>query len=161
MNGVFLLLGTNIGDRLSNLQKATQLIDRKQSKVLKKSSIYKTAAWGKEDQPDFLNQVLEIETGYTPHQLLHEILGIETAMGRIRIDKWAERIIDIDILLFNNEVIHSPVLIVPHPQLPFRRFTLMPLAEIAPSLIHPVEQKKISELLADCEDPLAVEKLVL
>jgi 2-amino-4-hydroxy-6-hydroxymethyldihydropteridine diphosphokinase len=123
------------------------------------SSIYETAAWGKNDQPAFLNQVLEIETALSPPQLLKTILAIEENIGRVRQEKYGPRIIDIDILLFNDEVLHLPMLKIPHPQLQNRRFVLVPLAEIAPDLIHPVFKKTIAELLAICPDKLEVSRI--
>jgi 2-amino-4-hydroxy-6-hydroxymethyldihydropteridine diphosphokinase len=125
-------------------------------KLLKASSLYQTAAWGNTAQPAYLNQVLMIKTSLTATQLLHIILGIEKDMGRIREEKYAPRIIDIDILFFNREVIDLPGLQVPHPHIASRRFVLQPLCEIVPKKIHPVLHLSAEALLAACTDPLPV-----
>lgn len=154
--GVFLLLGTNMGDRNKNLITALNAIDPTVGTIKKKSAVYETAAWGKTDQQRFYNQVIEIETPLSSPILMEEILAIEQKMGRQRIEKWGERIIDIDILFFGQETIETAGLIIPHPQLANRRFTLVPLNEIAPNLMHPKLQKKIKALLKDCPDQLEV-----
>lgn len=156
MNKAYLLTGGNLGDREQNLATARQFIEEQCGQVVKASSIYETAAWGKNDQPPFLNQVLEIETKLTPRQLLKKILAIETKIGRIRKEKYGPRLIDIDILLFKDSVYNYPALKIPHPELQNRRFALVPLAEIAPTLMHPIFKKAIAELLADCPDTLEV-----
>lgn len=155
--GIFLLLGSNQGERLRNLEDAVSRIEREAGKIVERSAVYKTAAWGMEQQPDFYNQVLKIESVFSADLLLSKLLNIEQGMGRVRIEKWGPRLIDIDILFFGDEVIDTPALRVPHPGIPQRRFTLMPLAEIAPDLRHPVSGKTMTELLAECEDPLGVE----
>lgn len=160
-NTPFLLLGTNVGDTKKNLTSARNVIELSVGPILKASSLYQTKAWGKTDQPDFLNQAIQVETGLHAHELLDQILMEEQSMGRIRTEKWSERIIDIDILLYGNEIISSSSLIIPHPQLPNRRFALEPLAEIAPHFIHPVFGVTIVELLDRCADPLQVWRVVL
>ncbi|MBA4139046.1 MAG: 2-amino-4-hydroxy-6-hydroxymethyldihydropteridine diphosphokinase [Segetibacter sp.] len=159
MNNVYLLTGGNLGDRLVNLQKAFMLIDEMAGSVIKKSSIYETAAWGITNQPSFLNQVLFCTTQLTAVQLLQTILLIEKQMGRERLEKLGPRIIDIDILFYNDEVIDLPELKVPHPEITNRRFVLEPLHEIAPDYIHPVLKRSIADLLKDCPDPLEVKML--
>lgn len=124
------------------------------------SALYETAAWGKTDQPDFLNQALRVATSQDAPAWLLTLLDIEKQMGRRREGKYGPRIIDIDILFFNNSIIHEPLLVIPHPEIQHRRFALTPLAEIAPFLIHPVLQKTIRQLLAECTDPLAVKQFV-
>ncbi|HKO79601.1 MAG TPA: 2-amino-4-hydroxy-6-hydroxymethyldihydropteridine diphosphokinase [Chitinophagaceae bacterium] len=156
MNKAYLLTGGNMGNRQENLAAAYNYIDQQCGKVIKASSLYETAAWGKNDQPSFLNQVLEIQTDLTPRQLLKKILDIERQIGRIREEKYGPRIIDIDILLFNDEIHNYTSLKIPHPELQNRRFVLVPLAEIAPAVIHPVFKKTIAELLAICPDKLEV-----
>jgi 2-amino-4-hydroxy-6-hydroxymethyldihydropteridine diphosphokinase len=156
---VSLLLGTNMGDRNKNLNMAIDAIDVSIGKIKKKSAVYRTEAWGKTDQPPFYNQVIVSETSMDAQALLDGILSIEKKMGRQRDEKWGKRIIDIDILFFGDEIIESKFLLVPHPQIPYRRFTLVPLNEIIPHFIHPKLQKKISELLTACDDPLEVVKI--
>ena len=159
-NTVFLLLGTNLGDRFHHLLVAQEQIGITAGEIIATSSIYETSAWGQTNQPSFLNQVLKIDSSLSPEALLTELLKIETNMGRTREIKWGPRIIDIDILLFDQIIIQSERLSIPHPAMHLRRFTLTPLAELAPGFIHPVFQKSIAELLRDCEDPLVVEKVI-
>lgn len=159
MNRAFLLTGGNLGAREKNLSTAAELLEKYCGKIVRSSSIYETAAWGKTDQPNFLNQVIEIETKLDPEQLMQEILKIEHEMGRVRKEKYGPRIIDIDILFFNDETIQQQDLTIPHPQLQNRRFVLIPLKEIAPDLRHPVLHKTISELLENCTDELNVNKI--
>ena len=158
MNEVYLLTGGNIGNRLEYLSKAKEQIEKRCGSILKESSVYETAAWGKEDQGAFLNQVLKIETTLQPGELLKTILEIEEYLGRKRELKYGPRTIDIDILFFSNDIISQHSLKVPHPQMQNRRFVLAPLNEIAPDKIHPSLYKTISQLLAECPDPLAVNK---
>lgn len=161
MGSVFLLLGSNLGNRVTNLAEARLYISRQAGKIITQSSVYKTAAWGNTDQPDFYNQAIEIQAFKNPLETLATLLDIEKMMGRTRETKWGSRLIDIDILLWNQDIIHKPALSVPHPHMIDRRFVLTPLAEIAPEFIHPVLNKSITELLRACADNLAVEKLIL
>jgi len=149
-----------MGDRLNNLKKAKALIAAECGTIRSASSIYGTAAWGITEQPDFLNQVLELETSIEPLQLMQQLLDIEERMGRVRLFKMGPRIIDLDILLIDDLIIDSPSLSLPHPALPSRRFALIPLAEIAPDLLHPVEKKTITQLLLTCSDTLTVQKII-
>lgn len=158
MNEAYLLTGGNMGDRLRYLQKAKEEIEKRCGPVLKASSVYETAAWGKEDQEAFLNQVLKVETRLTAEELLRTILDIEQLLGRKREIKYGPRFIDIDILFFNDNIIDQEGLKVPHPRMQERRFVLAPLNEIAPGKLHPVFNKDISTLLADCKDVLPVNK---
>ncbi|MFM8740838.1 MAG: 2-amino-4-hydroxy-6-hydroxymethyldihydropteridine diphosphokinase [Cytophagales bacterium] len=156
---VFLLLGANLGDRAEQLQKAAAEIDNSVGTVLQKSSMYQTAAWGKQSQRDFYNQVLHIRTSLTAEAVLEKILLIEQKLGRQRNEKWGTRTIDIDILYFGSTVVNHPQLIIPHPAIATRRFTLVPLAEISPLFMHPVLQLTNAVLLQQCDDPLGVERL--
>src|SRR5688500_5363303 len=138
MNNAYLLTGGNIGNRLANLKQAALTIEKRCGKITVTSSIYETAAWGKEDQQDFLNQVLLLETDFDAQQLIGIILQIEREMGRSRKEKNEPRVIDIDILFYNDAIINDLNLIVPHPQLQNRRFVLEPLNEIASEFVHPI-----------------------
>ncbi len=159
MNKAYLLTGGNMGNRQENLATANESIEQQCGDIINASSLYETAAWGKNDQPSFLNQVLEIQTSLSPRQLLKKILYIEKQIGRVRKEKYGPRVIDIDILLFNDEIYNYPSLKIPHPELQNRRFALVPLAEIAPENVHPVFKKTITELLAICPDKLTVKKI--
>lgn len=156
MNEVYLLTGGNMGDRLAQLQQAAVMLESVAGRILQKSSIYETAAWGLTHQNAFLNQVLRIESPDAPEVLLQKILSIEQEMGRKRIEKMGPRVIDIDILFFGKQVIDTPDLVVPHPRMADRRFVLIPLHEIAPTLLHPVLHKTVAALLQECSDTLAV-----
>lgn len=159
MNKAYLLIGGNTGNRRQQLEKAVDQIEKACGKITAQSHMYETAAWGKTDQAAFLNQALLVETSLSAEQLLHAVLGIEHAMGRYRQEKYGPRIIDIDILFYNNDIIDTPSLTVPHPALPQRRFALEPLCEIAAGFVHPAQKKTIKMLLEECPDMLEVEKL--
>ena len=159
MSTAYLLIGGNLGSRKDNLLKATSLITEKCGALTRYSSLYETAAWGITDQPSFLNQALEISTSLNARPLLRKILKIEKEMGRVRKEKLGPRIIDIDILLFENEIHDLPFLKIPHPEMQNRRFVLTPLAEIDPELMHPVLKKTIAQLLEECPDSLEVKKI--
>jgi 2-amino-4-hydroxy-6-hydroxymethyldihydropteridine diphosphokinase len=159
MNRAYLLTGGNMGNREEQLATARDLINQQCGTVSKTSSLYETAAWGKTDQPSFLNQALEVETTLNARQLIRHILKIEKQMGRIRKEKYGPRIIDIDILLFNTEKYSYHFLKLPHPEMQNRRFALLPLAELAPDVMHPVLNKTIAELLKECPDKLPVKKI--
>ncbi|HVG42404.1 MAG TPA: 2-amino-4-hydroxy-6-hydroxymethyldihydropteridine diphosphokinase [Chitinophagaceae bacterium] len=158
MNKAYLLIGGNMGKRENYLQQAQNRIEIDCGKIENESSIYETAAWGLENQPHFLNKALAISTVLSAPELLKCILSIEESLGRKRDVKFGPRLIDIDILLFNNEIIATDKLVVPHPQMQNRRFALMCLNDIAPDAEHPLLKKTIARLLAECTDPLAVHK---
>jgi 2-amino-4-hydroxy-6-hydroxymethyldihydropteridine diphosphokinase len=152
LHKIFLGLGSNLGNREENLLTAQKLINEKVGNIRSKSSIYETAAWGITEQNAFLNQVIEIETSFSPSAVLHLVLTIEEDMGRIRAIKWGERSIDIDILYYNNEVISTENLAIPHPFIQERKFVLVPLCEIARDFIHPKLNQTNAELLENCQD---------
>lgn len=159
MNTTYLLLGSNMGNSLVLLSTAIEQIEKQIGKRMLQSGLYATAAWGNSSQPDFLNQVIEVATSLDAAETLQTILAIEKNMGRIRTVKNAPRVIDIDILFFNNEIITRSDLTVPHPEIQNRRFVLTPLNEIVPAMTHPVLNKTIHQLLLDCPDQLAVKKM--
>ena len=158
METVYLLFGSNIDDPERQLKEAVTRLSPI-GQIISKSSFFKTKAWGKTNQPDFMNQAVVIETSLSPLTLLREIQRIEFSMGRLRAEKWEPRLIDIDILLFGDEIVNEKDLIIPHPLLPERRFALTPLNEVAPLLIHPIHKKNIQTLLIECKDGLEVEEV--
>lgn len=155
-NQIYLLTGGNLGDRTATLEAAQRLIGQRIGPVTRQSSYYETAAWGNVEQPDYLNQALEVTTELAPAQVLAEIHAIETELGRVRRTKWEARPIDIDILFFGDKILETKDLTIPHPQLHRRNFALIPLMEIAPELVHPELDKTIEELYWDSEDELDV-----
>ena len=157
MNTVYLQLGSNIGDRKKFLEAAEFYISKDLGVIEKKSKIYESSPWGVDNQSFFLNQALLLNTKLDPFSLLDSILVIERDMGRVRVEKWGERIIDIDILFFNDEIIESSDLCIPHRYISKRRFVLEPLFEIASNLNHPKYNKNISQLLEECVDTEKVE----
>jgi 2-amino-4-hydroxy-6-hydroxymethyldihydropteridine diphosphokinase len=153
MKRVFLGLGSNLGDKVGNLQKAKVRIGESIGPVVLVSSVYETEPWGFESENYFLNMALCVETDLSPSGLLGRVLMIESELGRIRGEtKYSSRTIDIDILLYNREIINEEVLIIPHPRMTERRFAMVPMVEIAPDLIHPVLKKSLRILLEECKD---------
>lgn len=161
MKKIYLSLGGNLGNREKHLKEAIQFISERVGQIILKSSVYETKAWGIENQPDFLNQVIAVKTLLNPQEVLATILAIEKDMGRIRERKWYTRLIDIDLLFYEKEIIQEENLIVPHPFIAERNFVLAPLAEIAGAFIHPKLDKTIAALYKNCPDQLAVYELVL
>jgi len=159
MNDVFLLLGSNLGDRFCFLKDAIALIEKNIAPIVKISSVYETEAWGKTDEPNYLNQVVMIKTDLPPETILQKILEVERSLGRERKERWGSRTIDIDILFYGDQIIAQENLTVPHPRLHLRRFTLEPLVEIDPDIFHPVLKQKVVELKNKLDDNLIVKKL--
>jgi len=160
MHKVYLLTGSNIGNALQNLHRANDFIENQIGKIEAKSLVYKTEPWGNKEQEIFLNQLIVVQTNFSAPEVLKNILAIETKMGRNRHIKWEPRIIDIDILFFDDEIIDETDLKIPHPFIHERRFALIPLNEISPNFLHPVYNKTISELLQTCTDTGIVERLI-
>ncbi|MCF6280205.1 MAG: 2-amino-4-hydroxy-6-hydroxymethyldihydropteridine diphosphokinase [Flavobacteriaceae bacterium] len=158
----YLSLGSNEGNKLQSLQKAIDLIGEKIGAVQKISSVYKTKSWGFEGD-DFYNICVKISTNLNPESLIKILLSIEQKLGRKRTDnkQYSSRIIDLDILLFDDEIIFSPDLIVPHPRMLERKFVMVPLTEIAPNFKHPIEKQTILMCLQNCDDKTEIEKLEL
>lgn len=159
MNTAYLLTGGNMDNPQQQLGFAARLLEERCGRIIDRSSLYRTAPWGKADQPEFLNQAIVLETSLNARDLLNEILYIEHLMGRDRHEKFGPRIIDIDIIFFNHQILKQDGLVVPHPEMTNRRFVLQPLNEVIPAYIHPVLYKTVSELLAACKDELPVNKL--
>ena len=153
MNYVYLLIGSNKGNRLSFLEEARKKIAQQIGLVLKCSSLYETEPWGFEDECLFLNQCLMVKTSLEPYEILECIRNIELQSGRERKSGvYENRNLDIDIIFYDDKIINKENLKIPHPLLHERKFTLVPLAEINPDLIHPVFHQTISELLSKCAD---------
>ncbi len=160
MHTAWLLLGTNLGNRRRNLFRAAALLQERIGRVVLRSSRYASEPWGFRSRRDFLNQVICLETGLDPEGLLTGVLEIESALGRTRKEvKYESRIIDIDILFYDSLALETESLVIPHPMIPFRRFTLVPLAEVAPGLVHPLLNLPVSVLLERCQDTLKVRKI--
>jgi 2-amino-4-hydroxy-6-hydroxymethyldihydropteridine diphosphokinase len=167
MTEVFLLLGSNQGERQDFISGAIEMISEKAVTILNKSALYETEPWGFEAPTAFLNQVVEIKTELGPNELLEQLLTIETRLGRIRpFDScgcgepagYSSRTIDIDILFYGQRLVFTDNLMIPHPRLHERRFSLVPMNEIAPDFVHPLLKKTISVLLQECRDRTEVWK---
>ena len=152
----YLLLGSNLGDRATHLATGRQQLAATAGEIVAESGLFETAAWGREDQPAYLNQALALHSWLQAEELLAACLAAEQAAGRQRHERWGSRTLDVDILFFGTETHSSPTLTVPHSRLTERRFVLVPLAEIAPQLIHPQRHQTVQELLMVCPDLLPV-----
>jgi 2-amino-4-hydroxy-6-hydroxymethyldihydropteridine diphosphokinase len=153
MNRVFLLTGSNLGDRISLLKLAVRYIEKELGSIVNLSHIYRSESWGYKSFSHYFNQCIEIETEYEPNTILEKVLEIEAKMGRMRIAKgYSDREIDIDILFCGQNVIEDRSLNIPHPRIHLRKFALVPMNEIAGDFIHPLLKRSISELLDICPD---------
>lgn len=158
-NEVYMLLGSNMGEREQMIKLAVNEIGKKIAPVITQSSFYETAAWGNTDQPAFINMALIIKTDKQAIEVLELALSIEKSLGRVRMERWGSRTIDIDLIFYGQSIINiENQLIVPHPEMQNRRFVLEPLLEIAPDFIHPVLNLSIKELLESLKDDTAVKK---
>lgn len=153
---VYLALGSNLGDRLANLKQAINALTP-QMEVKAKSQVYETPPWGYADQPKFLNQVVKAKTYLEPEPLLKHLKRLEVALGRKQTFQNGPRLIDIDILFYDDLVLNQPALILPHPRLHERAFVLLPLMDIDPDLVHPVNKKTVRDMAAAC-DAVGIEK---
>jgi len=161
VSSVFISLGGNLGNTREIFKNAYAEIEKKIGPITKKSSIYQTAAWGPIPQPDFLNQVLCLSTEILAEQMMVILLDIEKSMGRIREERWGPRVIDLDILFYEDEIHSTELLQLPHPEIENRRFVLIPLVEIAADKIHPISKKTIADILAETKDDTEVSRLVI
>ncbi|WP_449438202.1 2-amino-4-hydroxy-6-hydroxymethyldihydropteridine diphosphokinase [Pedobacter steynii] len=157
---VYLLLGSNLGDRKQLIDDAMAQIALDIGEVFVRSSVYETEAWGKEDQPSFLNVALGVSTKLTPVEVLDRALEIELELGRVRHEKWGSRLIDIDVIFYDNIVVDmKDKLQIPHPQMQYRKFVLEPLAEIAPDYVHPILKITVKQVLERLHDNLSVSRI--
>lgn len=151
MQRVFIGIGSNLGDTIGNCRKALNEIAAF-AEMVKVSSLYETEPMGNEDQLNFTNSVVEIRTDLSPHELLSHLNSIEQKLGRVRVEKWGPRTIDLDIIFYNDKEIKDDDLIIPHPRAHLRRFVLEPICEIAPEFIHSEMKISVLELLKNLKD---------
>jgi 2-amino-4-hydroxy-6-hydroxymethyldihydropteridine diphosphokinase len=161
MNIVFLQLGSNLGDRELLLKNSIIAIENRVGKVVEFSKVYESAPWRVEGQENYLNQILKVKTTLLADEVLSVVLDIENQLGRMRFEKWGERLIDIDIIFYNDSIIETPDLCVPHKHLHELMFVLTPLHNIAPEMIHPKYNKTVEELLNICNDTELVKEYAL
>ncbi len=152
----YLLTGSNLGNREQLLRRAAELIGERMGRISRLSPVYSSEPWGLQDQPEFLNQAIELHTDLRPRELLQCIAIIEAEIGRSPGRRWGAREIDVDILLYGNLVLDEIGLRLPHPRLTERRFALLPLSQLAPDALHPVLGQTTAQLLSACPDPLRV-----
>jgi len=159
MTGIYLLLGSNLGDRTQHISRAKTQISQRIGPIILQSKLYNTASWGNNAAGDFLNQAIEVKTKLNPFALLYQCLTIEIAMGRHFEEHMHSRTIDIDILYYHQQIIQSDILTIPHPQIPYRRFALQPMCDLNPLGVHPQNRHTQQQLLQNCDDPLTVEQV--
>jgi len=159
MYSVYLLSGSNLGNREAQLAACIAALDRQAGRVVRTSHLYETEAWGREGLPPHLNQALLLHTSLEPEPLLDVILRIERELGRVRREQWGIRAIDIDIIYFEDRILDLPRLVIPHPLMQQRNFVLYPLAELAPGFVHPVLQKTNETLRQESPDKLRAERI--
>lgn len=152
MPKAFIGIGSNLGDRVRNCEHALSLMKGKEITVLRRSTMIETEPWGLKEQPAFINMVAEIETHHGPSKLLIVLKDIEKELGREHGTRWGPRVIDLDILFYNDLIHRAAGLEIPHPRIQERAFVLKSLAEIAPEVIHPVFKRSVRELLGECDN---------
>ena len=152
-------LGSNLGDRRVNIARAIQMIEESIGPIIASSSFYETEAWGNTEQEDFINLALEVEHYKTPNQLLDIVNDIEDKLGRVRREKWEERLIDIDIIFVEDIIIDTQKLTIPHKWMEQRNFVLYPMVEIAAEFVHPLLNKTVEKLLEECTDTSKIKRL--
>ncbi len=153
---VYLHLGSNLGDREAMLQRAESLIVSEIGPIRQRSRLYETEPWGEADQPYFINQAILVSTKLSPIETLEAIHRIEATCGRVRSLKWSARVLDIDLIFYEDEIINSKDLKVPHPYMQDRNFVLIPMMDIASDFVHPVLERSMDELYDHCSDSLEV-----
>ncbi|MBN1117826.1 MAG: 2-amino-4-hydroxy-6-hydroxymethyldihydropteridine diphosphokinase [Bacteroidales bacterium] len=159
INSTYIILGSNKGDRYKNIYKAKLLINSVIGTIETASSLYESEAWGYEDDMPFLNKIIKVKTSLNPEKVLEKCVIIEDSLGRVRTkNSYEARTIDIDILLFNDDIINTPDLVIPHPRMHLRNFVLIPLSEICSEHLHPIMKKTIDQLLTECSDKSWVKK---
>ncbi len=161
MQLVYFLLGSNLGDRNKYLKEASQLLEQTVGRKTRSSSVYETQSWGVVNLPDYLNQVIEMETNLLPEFILEKTQAIEEKLHRQRTNKWQSRTIDIDILFYDKVILNLPKLKIPHPELQNRMFTLAPLDELIPDFVHPILKKTVHQLKQEVNDGLLAKKHML
>ena len=161
-NLVVLGLGGNVGDVKRTLKDAVKRLEGVLGEIVMSSSLYRTQAWGVENQPDFLNQAIVLDTKLPPNIVLKRCLEVEIELGRDRIsgEKWQQRVVDIDVLFYNQEIIKTDDLTIPHPYIQERNFVLFPLVEIIPNFEHPILKKTVLELKKTSNDRLQINKVL-